>query len=323
MSCDILPGVKTVIWHSFPGKIVSWGIKYSVTPLNIWTCTPTCAILYTHLGHIHTGKKVCKDDAFDVGEHRYIKGEIGNPLMCNVVCETLGQGHIHFVSCTATQADDCTNDKPSQGQCHHRGHFVQGSFDECTHSEFWKRLQFVDPCGDRGLQFSKCGAKCPARSHKGDQNVFCDLKKWHESYRGKKFSNGFVCHGHHFTCGPHQELEPIHHVFIVDQSSSMEKNDAGLVCGDPGLRLKYGERSRLDAVLDACFQYLVARSTKGIDDIISFISFNSQASTLFQQRELRDLDLLQEEMKTIKASGDTNFSKVWKLLNETCLYCIN
>ena len=65
-------------------------------------------------GNMESATLVCEEDVFHVGERRYRQGETGNPLMCNLVCEELGQGHIHFLPCTAKQADDCQNDKPKK-----------------------------------------------------------------------------------------------------------------------------------------------------------------------------------------------------------------
>ena len=92
------------------------------------------------------------------GEGRkYRAGDSGVAEMCNVFCERLGRGHIHLELCQFGGKDKCVEEKGRRHE-HKKYHpHPEISKDEVTHSTFWSRKKWKDPCLPKSQKiFNKC-----------------------------------------------------------------------------------------------------------------------------------------------------------------------
>ena len=292
------------------------------------SCNYYCTLRYNHDEPLHSTEHgnmrltyvVSETDSFTVDTRRYGRGDSGEAEMCNFHCKSLGRGHIHIMVCEdgAASSDACTVSE-ADGKRHQTCKYGPDEDlpkDKLTHEAFWRTIRFRDPCVPEDQEhFKLCPIKCLSEDHEVDSadgkaaESFCSGLLWHKPFHQTQLSQlGGVGHihssGHHFTC-LHPGSGPLHHVLIVDRSSSMSDTDAR-----PTLpSLTYSHNHRLGAVLDACNQYLTKRAAKARNDLVSFIAFNSSASVLFQGEPLNPANQLRS-MTTISPSGGTDFSPV-------------
>lgn len=140
------------------------------------TCTETCDACgyYCELEFRHNGPHDCThgnmkkttfyatDDVVDIGENRRYKvGDSGIAEMCHIYCERRGRGHIHLEVCKYGTKDKCPEKAGLRGIRHQSKQYIphpELEKDEVTHSKYWRRKNWKDPCtnADMKKEFDKC-----------------------------------------------------------------------------------------------------------------------------------------------------------------------
>jgi len=267
----------------------------------------------TDHGNMRLAKFVSEGEDFAVGDRRYGVGDVGEAEMCNMYCRSLGRGHLHVAYCSST-AHECTASREDGVQ-----HAVvkynpdpEKEKDEMNHSAFWTSIRFADPCApDEIDSFKKCPAECPFPEHQEDSGSksYCLGELWHEPFTQANLPEDLVAlsggrimgDGHFFECR-HQTNIPVHTVFVLDRSGSMDASQW------KPQRSNFPQ-NHLGCVLEACHCYLAQRcgSGGGSEDRMSIIAFDTSPAVLCSYEQL-DLGTFVSKTANIRPNGGTNFT---------------
>jgi len=159
------------------------------------TCDYYCNKAYAHQdehdckhGNMTAGgaRLVASEEDFAVGERMYGRGESAKAEMCDMLCRTLGRGHVHLQKCRCTQSSPSSStggpfvmSSQAHGGARSAGNGSSGSgsgsggsggsvsstaplrkhvndpaaaysintsVDETTHDEYWRSVGWADPC---------------------------------------------------------------------------------------------------------------------------------------------------------------------------------
>eukprot|EP00899_Mesostigma_viride_P017244 jgi/Mesvir1/25520/Mv01770-RA.1 len=156
------------------------------------TCLYFCELPFGHAGNhrgahgmMRTCRWVSDRDDIDVGERKYVRGESGHAEMCNMLCQAMGQGHIHVMTCDADDPKQCTHSS-RDGRRHETCRYGPDEDvpkDELTHAHYWETIGWHDSCSAAEREvFAKCSHQCDPRQHEeeGALPSFCVLGLWHD-----------------------------------------------------------------------------------------------------------------------------------------------
>lgn len=276
-------------------------------------------------------------DEFLVGNRKYCRGESSKAEMCDMLCRTLGRGHVHLQKCKCLpsrpysqlglQLDQnlsslivCEPCTPTRKHVLNpfQSYDVEENLDEITHDEYWKDVGWADPCSveEQGL-FRKCGVKCGISCHEittdemqseeFDSSHYCMLDLFHPfltQSSPRPSENGFISiQGHFYTCSKDSPGGSYHVIFVVDMSGSMSLADA-----QPADK-RITPSNRLGCALEACDRFVSMRCISGAADIVSLVLFSTFADVAFEQRPVAPT-LIREHVQSgyCYSHGGTYFS---------------
>jgi hypothetical protein len=211
-----------------------------------------------------------EDTSLEVEGRRFSSNDEGAPMMCNIVCQTLGR-HVHIDYCRSQDAAPCilnpealhiskrvlpTPDRPK---------------DFLTHNLFWRRSGFKDPYSrEEQANFAKCDAMCSGPEHtaaegNAAQPSFCTLPLFHIPMDPNTplESLGYISNdGHHFSCrNPVVMQQAFHVIFVADRSSSMRLTDRQPLRNTPTSdKIIQSSDNRFGAVLSSLYSFWSARA---------------------------------------------------------------
>eukprot|EP00899_Mesostigma_viride_P011993 jgi/Mesvir1/20795/Mv07900-RA.2 len=238
------------------------------------TCLYFCELPFGHYGNhkgahgmMRTCHWVSDRNEIDVGDRKYVSGESGQAEMCNMFCQSMGQGHIHIMTCDAEDPNQCTYSS-SDGRRHETCKYGPDEDipkDELTHAHYWETIGWHDNCSaaEREL-FAKCSHRCGAPEHEegGSLPVFCELDLWHDPADKAMAMDGqsVSADGHLFACKHRGAAGSGYHVvFALDSSGSMS--------GQPWQDL-----------LRAVTGFVAQRVSKGAKDLVSVVVYENSAT---------------------------------------------
>jgi hypothetical protein len=77
------------------------------------------------------------DAALDLDGRRYASGDSGAPMLCSLLCKTMGR-HVHVAGCRAEDPEQCFGEGIEHVQ-RNEGAEAQEELDWITHRLFWAR----------------------------------------------------------------------------------------------------------------------------------------------------------------------------------------
>ena len=170
---------------------------------------------------------------------------------------------------------------------------------DCKCEFYWKVfLKFVDNLQfEEGLRklFNLCSAKCPMCE---SNETYCSEKLWHEPLKSEDDNdkNYWISFdGYKFNC---KHSIPCHTIFIIDTSTSMNNSDI-----KPEIfQNNKNYYNRLGCVINVIDNYIKVRIHNNIEDIFSFIKFNSEAKIIIEEINVeRDkINIMNECMNKIE-----------------------
>ncbi|KAH9026661.1 hypothetical protein EDB84DRAFT_1589144 [Lactarius hengduanensis] len=264
------------------------------------------------------------DAALELGGHKFSSNDEGAPMMCNLVCSSMGR-HIHIDYCRADANDGPCDAAEAQ---HINDRIVpepDKPKDAVTHSLYWQR---TDPYSrDEQAIFGKCDALCSGPEHVATETApgqpsYCTLPMFHppQSANDPADGVGYVSHdGHKFSCeNPGVVQQAFHVIFVIDRSSSMASDDRLPLADAPATdRIVQQAGNRLGAVYSALYSFWSARhvaATSGQEttgarrDAYSVIMFNSSTENVVVNDLTSSPDELLDIVLNTRASGSTNFA---------------
>jgi uncharacterized protein YegL len=288
--CEKIPAFQT----THPGRHVHTHDSSFIHQCTVRcpTCNNICDKQFGHPGRHNTAHGnmdncyfVANQDDIDIGDHKYVVGEPSVAEMCHMFCKKLGRGHIHVLPCGKTK-EACTP-QDSEHKRHQKieyGPDPENSKDEVHHDEYWKIINFEDPCQVIDIDdFKKCPFYCGSTEHNKDaEKRFCQLDLWHEKVQNlaqinKK--NGYVStDGHYFSCSHESSSKGFHFYFCLDDSGSMR----GIPWSDIVQAMKQFCKSRRQSLTDrlSIVQFDSAPLTMCED--IGFDEFHSESYLQFR-----------------------------------------
>ncbi|KAF8549816.1 hypothetical protein OG21DRAFT_1447416 [Imleria badia] len=211
------------------------------------------------------------EEGLEVEGRRFSTNDEGAPMMCSLVCQSLGR-HVHIDYCRAESPAECRGNNEVQHIAKKLRPEPDRPKDYLTHNLFWKR-RFKDPYSrEEQTNFTKCDSMCAGTEHtdsgwKSAVPSFCILPLFHPplSASGAPPKHGYISRdGHQFSCKNPASVQQPFHIYIVfthfPRSMSMSKNDRkplgnSPVCG----RLRSRMNNRLGAVYSALYSFWSAR----------------------------------------------------------------
>ncbi|KAH9965565.1 hypothetical protein BGW80DRAFT_1345251 [Lactifluus volemus] len=196
--------------------------------------------------------------SLELGGRRFSSNDDGAPMMCNLVCSSMGR-HVHIDYCRAVPGIPC--DGPDVQHNPKRMIPNPDKPKDCiTHSLYWRRM---DPyTRDEQENFAKW-------YHSGTtagtgQPSYCTLPMFHPSRNLNDLVNGlgYVSNdGHLFGCNNPVVMQQAFHVmFVIDRSGSMSSSDRQPLNNAPQTnRIRQRCNNRLGAVYSALYSFWSAR----------------------------------------------------------------
>ncbi|TFY77300.1 hypothetical protein EWM64_g6712 [Hericium alpestre] len=200
---------------------------------------------------------------------KFSANDEGAPMMCNLVCLSLGR-HAHIDYCRTEEGTLC--DGPDIQHIHTRmSPAPDRAKDYITHALHWRRMGFKDPYPrDEQTNFAKCDAMCPGPEHAATatapaQPSFCTLPMFHppQNPNTAVAGMGHISNdGHQFSCrNPVVMQQAFHVIFVIDRSGSMSSNDRRPLPNAPATdRIARASNNRLGAVLSALYGFWSAQA---------------------------------------------------------------
>ncbi|KAH9164611.1 hypothetical protein EDB89DRAFT_2247116 [Lactarius sanguifluus] len=263
--------------------------------------------------------------SLELGGRKYSSNDEGAPMMCNLVCSSLGR-HVHIDYCRAGEDGTCDG-----AEVQHIGARINPSPDKAkdwvTHGLSWRRTG--DPyTRDEQTSFAKCDAMCPGPEHSAaaaggpGQPSYCTLPMFHppRNPNDPVTGLGYTSNdGHLFECrNPVVMQQAFHVIFVIDRSGSMSSTDRRPLPNAPATnQITRSANNRLGAVYSALYSFWSARhaavtagqQTVGARrDAYSIVLFNENATSVLSNDFASSPDQLLTVVLASYASGGTNFS---------------
>ncbi|KAL4067444.1 hypothetical protein V8B97DRAFT_1873723 [Scleroderma yunnanense] len=267
--------------------------------------------------------------ALEVEGRKFSANDEGAPMMCNLLCQSLGR-HVHIDYCRSDVAGFCVGYDEIQHIDKRLLPDPDRPKDYITHSLFWKRSGFKDPYSkEEQATFAKCDIMCNGPEHTGDagnppQPSYCTLPMFHpRSDPSVAPALGHISHdGHHFNCRmPVVMQEAYHFILRVDlriRSGSMSSTDRRPLESTPtSVKIRATSDNRFGAVLSSLFSFWSARAaaigSSGSAvrrDAYSVILFDDRALTVIENDLTSTPDQLLDSLLRYKPeSRTTDFTK--------------
>ncbi|TFY78519.1 hypothetical protein EWM64_g5492, partial [Hericium alpestre] len=192
---------------------------------------------------------------------KFSANDEGAPMMCNLVCLSLGR-HAHIDYCRTEEGTLC--DGPDIHHIHTRMlPNPDRAKDYITHALHWRRMGFKDPYPrDEQTNFAKCDAMCPGPEHAATatapaQPSFCTLPMFHppQNPNAAVAGMGYISNdGHQFSCrNPVVMQQAFHVIFVIDSDRRPLPNAPATD------RIACASNNRLGAVFSALYGFWSAR----------------------------------------------------------------
>ncbi|KAH8989296.1 hypothetical protein EDB92DRAFT_2003843 [Lactarius akahatsu] len=280
--------------------------------------------------------------SLELGGRKYSSNDEGAPMMCNLVCSSLGR-HVHVDYCRAGEDGTCDG-----AEVQHIGARINPSPDKpkdwVTHGLSWRRTDWcLDPYPrDEQTSFAKwhvtmlidcyrlmtrdriyIGPEHSAAAAGGPgQPSYCTLPMFHPPRNPNDPVNGLGYtsnDGHLFECrNPVVMQQAFHVIFVIDRSGSMSSTDRRPLPNAPATnQITRSANNRLGAVYSALYSFWSARhaavtagqQTVGARrDAYSIVLFNENATSVLSNDFASSPDQLLTVVLASYASGGTNFS---------------
>ncbi|KAH9056526.1 hypothetical protein EDB87DRAFT_1636600 [Lactarius vividus] len=247
--------------------------------------------------------------SLELGGRKYSSNDEGAPMMCNLVCSSLGR-HVHVDYCRAAEDGTCDG-----AEVQHIGARIFPNPDKpkdwITHGLSWRRT---------GPEHSAAAAGGPG------QPSYCTLPMFHPPRNPNDPVNGLGYtsnDGHLFECRNPVVMQQAFHVFYISylasRSSSMSCTDRRPLANAPATnQIMRSANNRLGAVYSALYSFWSARhaavttgqQTVGARrDAYSIVLFNERATSILVNDFASSSDQLLAVVLGHQASGGTNFSE--------------
>jgi len=240
---------------------------------------------------------VLKDEKY----YKFKDGESAKIYFCDGYCREQGQGHTHLF-----ESNDIINNNANVRLYNENsGNRIY----ECKCEYFWKEIlnyetNFTD---EEKKKFSLCDWMCTNKTH--IIREFCIQDLWHRPIEGDIVPNdldgNWVSRGHVFKCS---HPKGIFVIFLVDQSGSMS-DESIKPTTDISTKLNNMLGASIEAIIDFC------NKRRGINekDRGTLIGFNNDASLIFENIKLGDIDTIKKECITkLSPKGGTSFLNAFK-----------
>ncbi|PVF98364.1 hypothetical protein CPB86DRAFT_797339 [Serendipita vermifera] len=250
--------------------------------------------------------------------HKYATGDSGAPMLCNMLCGTLGR-HVHIDTCLADTPSNCNFDQVQ--------HIDQlKGYDWITHELFWKRS---DPYSNKtSSEFKLWTYSTVGENHKPELNPdarpsFCTLPLFHKPADGTNApSPGHVSvDGHAYTCKNPADIQSAFHIiFVLDRSGSMSlKDHQPMLKSDVPITQDIAQRAnnRFGAVVASLYEFWTSRELefqiRGTSDAYTVITFNKAPTVLLSNDMGKNPSQLVElVLDDSNKGGGTNFDEALK-----------
>jgi len=204
----------------------------------------------------------------ELGGRKFSANDEGAPMMCNLVCSSMGR-HVHIDYCRAERVARCEG-----GDIQHINTRMVPNPDKpkdaITHHLYWRRMGFKDPyTRDEQAIFWKCDAMCSGSEHSATasgsgQPSYCTLPMFHPRRNPNDHvdGRGYISNdGHLFDCkNPVVSQQAFHVIFVIDRSGSMCSTDRRPLANGPAAeRIGFHADNRLGAVFSALYSFWTAR----------------------------------------------------------------
>ncbi|KAH9046371.1 hypothetical protein EDB83DRAFT_2295029 [Lactarius deliciosus] len=268
--------------------------------------------------------------SLELGGRKYSSNDEGAPMMCNLVCSSLGR-HVHVDYCRAGEDGTCDG-----AEVQHIGARIFPNPDKpkdwITHGLSWRRTDWcLDPyTRDEQTSFAKwfdriyTGPEHSAAAAGGPgQPSYCTLPMFHppRNPNDPVTGLGYTSNdGHLFECrNPVVMQQAFHVIFVIDRSSSMSCNDRRPLANAPATnQIMRSANNRLGAVYSALYSFWSARhaavttgqQTVGARrDAYSIVLFNERSTSILANDFTSSSDQLLTIVLGHQASGGTNFAE--------------
>ncbi|KAI0058500.1 hypothetical protein BV25DRAFT_1964893 [Artomyces pyxidatus] len=260
--------------------------------------------------------------------HKFSSNDEGAPMMCNIVCSSMGR-HTHIDYCRAQDGAPC--DGPDVQ--HIKTKLTPNpdrAKDNITHSLHWRRmgkLRGYPYSRDEQATFAKCDAMCSGTEHAATARSpaapsYCTSPMFHAPANPNSTPSGlgYISNdGHTFACkNPVVLQQAFHVIFVIDRSGSMSLDDRRPLPNAPATAtIRQHADNRLGAVYSALYSFWSARHaavTQGPSgaaarrDSYSVLLFDHTIATGLVNDFASSPDQLLAAVLRYRADGGTNFT---------------
>ncbi|KAI0692274.1 hypothetical protein BC835DRAFT_1277959 [Cytidiella melzeri] len=257
----------------------------------------------------------------DVGGRKFASNDSGAPMLCSMVCRSLGR-HVHIDDCRSQDPATCS-DAGIEHITHRMLPEPAKAKDWVSHELFWKR---TDPyLQEDKNEFSKCDAMCAGAEHRADANgpaqpSYCSLPIFHPPHAIHNTPTNGIGYisgdGHHFLCRNPAQLQRAFHVVanLTHRSGSMAATDRLPLSNTPvTTRLRGRHNNRIGAVYSSLYTFWQARHaalTAGANrrDAYSVILFDHALYNAVNNDFTSTPDALLDLVLPYGAGGGTEFN---------------
>ncbi|KAF5362168.1 hypothetical protein D9756_002245 [Leucocoprinus leucothites] len=272
--------------------------------------------------------------AMELNGRRFGANDEGAPMMCNLVCQSMGR-HAHLDYCRTDPGQQCAGADHEHIQARLEPNRNR-SKDWISHKLYWRRSGFraqtslQDPYSrDDQSTFAKCDHMCPGPEHAVNdsqpaQPSYCTLPLFHPPHATIRLSLGYVSNdGHVFLCkNPVVMQQAFHVIFVIDRSGSMCQNTPTPLPATPVTpTILRRHNDRLGAVYLSLHGFWQSRQTaltaagSGAQgqaaaarrDAYSVILFNNSVARSFENDFQRTPENMLQSLLQYEAVGGTNY----------------
>ncbi|KAG1739641.1 hypothetical protein EDD22DRAFT_922084 [Suillus occidentalis] len=246
--------------------------------------------------------------SLEVEGRRFSSNDEGAPMMCNIVCKTLGR-HTHIDYCRSQDATPCVMNPEALHISKRMLPAPDCPKDFVTHNLFWRRSGFKDPYSrNEQANFAKCGKAILITDlcwllilTAGPEHTSAEGNAVQPSFS----SPGYVSNdGHHFSCkNPVVMQQAFHVIFVADRSKSMSSTDRQPLENTPASgRIIRTSNNRFGAL------HAVAGRQAARRDAYSVILFDRNVVNAVVNDFSSSPDNLLDAVIRYQTSGGTNFT---------------
>lgn len=268
----------------------------------------------------------------ELNGRRFGSNDEGAPMMCNLVCQSMGR-HAHLDYCRTT---DTTQRCAGPDHEHIPTRLAPNPDrpkDWISHKLYWRRSGFRDPYSrDDQATFAKCDSMCSGPEHAATANQtaqpsYCTLPLFHPPYSADQLTGlGYVSNdGHLFSCkNPIVMQQAFHVMFVIDRSGSMSLHESKALPSTPVTpTIVRRHNNRLGAVYLSLHGFLQSRqvalttprsstqaqAAPARRDSYSVLLFNHSVMRSFESDFQRTPEDMLQNLLQHEANGGTNYEQ--------------